>query len=64
MTGNSWEHIPDVLRPIDIKEILNIGQTQAYDLIHSNQFHYIRIGRKYLIPKQSFIDWLEGNGNE
>ncbi|MED5015932.1 helix-turn-helix domain-containing protein [Paenibacillus chibensis] len=59
--STSWDHIPDVLSPMDIRKILKIGQSQAYNLVHSKEFHHIKIGNKYLIPKQSFIDWLEGN---
>ncbi|PJN57290.1 hypothetical protein PAEVO_40240 [Paenibacillus sp. GM2FR] len=58
---DSWRDLPEVMRPTDIKQILGIGQQQAYELINSNQFHYVRVGRTILIPKKAFINWLEGN---
>nr|WP_254778011.1 helix-turn-helix domain-containing protein [Paenibacillus sp. cl141a] len=36
--------------------MLGIGQQQAYELINSNQFHYVRVGRTILIPKKAFIN--------
>lgn len=57
---NMWDRIPDVLTPNDIQRILKIGRNQSYNLVNSGQLHYVRVGSKYLIPKQSFIDWLEG----
>lgn len=59
--NTTWDHIPDVLAPTDLRKILRIGKSQAYDLVNSQQFHHIRIGRRILIPKQAFIDWLEGS---
>nr|WP_253806191.1 helix-turn-helix domain-containing protein [Paenibacillus sp. Cedars] len=29
-------------------------------MIKENRFHHVRVGRKMLVPKNSFIDWLEG----
>ncbi|ASA21273.1 helix-turn-helix domain-containing protein [Paenibacillus donghaensis] len=45
----------------NVQEILKIGRKQAYDLMASGQFHCIRIGRKWLIAKQGFVEWLEGD---
>lgn len=64
LKNTTWGHIPDVLTPTDIHRVLKIGKKQAYDLVHSKQFHHIKIGNKYLIPKQPFVDWLEGNNAE
>lgn len=57
---NAWAHIPEVLKVVDVQEILKIGKPQAYDLVASGQFHCIKFGRRWLIPKQGFIEWLEG----
>jgi len=57
---NAWAHIPEVLKVVDVQEILKIGKSQAYDLVASGQFHCIKFGRRWLIPKQGFIEWLEG----
>ncbi|WP_422657348.1 helix-turn-helix domain-containing protein [Paenibacillus sp. EC2-1] len=57
---DTWKDIPEVLTPKDVQRILKVGLNQAYNLVKSNQFHHITIGRKILIPKQSFINWLEG----
>ncbi|OME27367.1 hypothetical protein BSK57_05530 [Paenibacillus odorifer] len=57
---STWDHVPDVLKVKDLQEILKIGRNQAYDLAASGQFYIIKIGRKMLIPKPGFIEWLEG----
>jgi hypothetical protein len=49
-----------VLNVADIQKVLGIGGRQAYDLVNSEQFRVIRIGRTIKIPKDSFISWLNG----
>jgi predicted DNA-binding transcriptional regulator AlpA len=54
------DNYPDVLNVHDVQEILGIGRQQAYQLVSSNAFHTIRIGRRIKILKEVFIAWLQG----
>ena len=45
----------------DIKNMLGIGKNQAYALVNSGEFHVCHIGKKIIIPKIVFNDWLVGN---
>ncbi len=45
----------------EIMDILNIGKNSAYNLIHSDKFHYVKIGGHYRISKKSFDEWLESS---
>lgn len=49
---------PEVLTVKDIQTILGIGQSKAYGLARSGEFHTIRIGTMIKIPKYTFIQWL------
>lgn len=51
---------PDVLNVDHIQEILGIGRVQAYQLVSSNQFHIVKIGKRIKISKEVFIKWLSG----
>jgi len=42
----------------DIQDILQIGTSSAYSLLHSHAFPVIRIGRSYRIPAEPFYEWL------
>lgn len=42
----------------EIKEYLHIGTNAAYNLIHSNSFPVIRIGRLYRVPREKFYEWV------
>lgn len=60
MEKSCFEDLPEVLEPLDIKAFLKISKTAAYELVKSNQFHTVKIGRNYKIPKKSFQLWFEG----
>ena len=48
----------DVLTVNDLMNILHIGKSKAYELLRSKTIPSIRIGKKYLIPKNLFIEFL------
>ena len=48
----------------EIQDILGIGRTSAYNLIHKNLFHCVRIGGSIRISKKSFDAWLEGQDGD
>nr|WP_306075108.1 helix-turn-helix domain-containing protein [Neobacillus sp. 179.-C4.2 HS]MDP5195055.1 helix-turn-helix domain-containing protein [Neobacillus sp. 179.-C4.2 HS] len=61
---NQYCRLPDVLDVKDIKTFLNIGRAQAYELANSGAFHVVRINRRIKIPKQNFVEWFEGRGDQ
>lgn len=47
---------------LSVKEaagMMGIGLNNMYDLIHSTGFPVVTVGRKKLIIKSKFIEWLE-----
>lgn len=48
----------------DIKDMLGIGKNQAYTLVNSGEFHICHIGKKIVIPKIAFENWLLGNDKQ
>lgn len=48
---------------VEIQEMLGCGRNKVYNLIteafeKKNMFHVIKVGKNYLIPKESFHNWL------
>jgi excisionase family DNA binding protein len=43
----------------DIKKMFDIGTTKAYNIISSEGFPSIKIGRKYIVPKEEFDKWVK-----
>lgn len=49
-----------VLEVKDIAKWLQIGKRQAYELVASNVFHSVRVGKKIKISRSVFEEWLNG----
>ena len=47
----NFEDYPDVLNVSDIQKLLGIGRKQAYELVHSEAFHVINIGKRIKVSK-------------
>lgn len=43
----------------EIAEILGIGRTSAYRIVHSGGFNVVRVGTAIRISKESFDAWLD-----
>ena len=52
------EQVPLVLQVKDLQKILSIGHNTAYTLIRSGEIRSIRVGRKYIIPKDAVVQYL------
>lgn len=45
-------------------ELIGISKPKMYELIHSNEIPSIHVGKKIVIARQAFMDWLsEGDTN-
>jgi excisionase family DNA binding protein len=42
-----------------VAQELNIARGTAYDLVHSQGFPVVKIGRCWGIPRQAFEKWLD-----
>ena len=55
-----FRNFPDIVNIQQITEMLNIGKSSAYNLLKTQQIRHVRIGTKYIIPRQSVIDFTNG----
>lgn len=42
----------------EVAEILNIGMNKVYELLERNVIPNVKVGRRYIIPKQTLEKWL------
>jgi len=53
---------PVMLRAEDVAAILRISRSKAYDLMHSEGFPTLRIGKhKLLVSKELFLAWIDSS---
>lgn len=58
MANSFFANYPDVVSVEDVQAMLHIGRNAAYGLLQSGAISAIRVGKKYIIPKASVIDFL------
>ncbi len=58
MESPMFSEYPDVITVEQLMEMLHIGKNAAYSLLKSGEIRTIRIGRRYIIPKQSIITYI------
>ncbi|EDO6859612.1 helix-turn-helix domain-containing protein [Campylobacter coli] len=44
----------------DIMKLTGVGRDKAYGLLHSKQFPVRMIGKRLMVHKDIFNDWLKG----
>ena len=45
----------------DLADLLPIGKTNLYSLVHSKDFPAITVGRRIIIPIDKFNEWLNSS---
>ena len=49
----------DIVSGDDVMKMLHIGRTAVYTLLQNGSIRSVKVGRKYIIPKQSVIDFVK-----
>ena len=55
----SFDQLPLVLNADQLAKVLGISRANAYFLLHSKGFPTLRIGKRMVVPKDKFLEWLE-----
>ena len=58
MTNEMFKEYPDVLTPGDLQKMLHIGRNAVYKILNEKLIDTIKIGKKYIIPKDNVIKYL------
>lgn len=63
MSTNSgiYDNLPAVLNASQLASALGISRAGAYQLLNSETFPTLRIGKRLLVPKDRLIDWIDQN---
>lgn len=56
--GNMFVDYPDIVSIDELQSMLNIGRNTAYKLLKDNLIKTIKVGKKYIIPKASVVNFV------
>ena len=57
----TFENLPNVLSAEQLAQTLGISRAGAYQLLHSEGFPTLRIGKRMLVPRDKLAEWIEKN---
>ena len=60
-TYKAFEDYPDVLQAKHCRAILGISEAKTYEVLKSHKCPSFKIGKRILIRKEAFIDYLRAN---
>ena len=63
MSNKTFEQLPDILDARQLANALRISRAGAYNLLSSEDFPTLRIGRRKLVMKNDLITWLKSHTN-
>ena len=55
----SYDELPLFLNAGTVAEVLGVSPSSSYELMHEKDFPALRIGNRIVVPKESFIQWVE-----
>lgn len=60
MTYTSWNDAPLMLSISEAAQLIGISRSNMYALTHSkNGVPVLKIGGRYLVPKEALKEWIE-----
>ena len=63
MSYQIFDGLPDILDATQIASALRISRAGAYNLLSSEDFPTMHIGRRKLVMKNDLIQWLKSHTN-
>ena len=63
MPRELFEDMPDVMDARHLAQALRISRASAYNLLNSDDFPTLRIGKRKLVMRDDLIAWLKSQTN-
>ena len=58
---HSLEELPLMMNMTDVAAVLGISRAGAYKLAHNADFPAFQIGRRIVVSREKFLEWLDGS---
>lgn len=57
----SLDDLPLALGAEDVAQVLGVSRAQAYNLMRSEGFPTLKIGKRMSVPKHKLIEWIDAH---
>ena len=59
-TYTNIEELPLTLKAHEAAAVLRISKSKVYELVRTESFPAVRIGKRVVIPRDKLIQWMNG----
>ena len=56
----SYDDLPMFLNAKMVAQLLGVSPSSAYELMHEESFPTLQVGSRLVVPRDKFIDWMNG----
>ena len=56
----SYDELPLFLNAEMVAKLLGVSPSSAYELMHEKNFPTLQVGSRLVVPRDKFIDWMNG----
>ncbi len=60
---NIFKEYDDVVTVDDVMKMLHIGRNNVYKLLNDNSIKTVKVGKRFIIPKRSVIEFVTIQAN-
>jgi predicted DNA-binding transcriptional regulator AlpA len=57
----NYDQLPLALNADDVAQVLGVSRAQAYNLMRSEGFPTLKIGKRMTVPKHKLIEWIDAH---
>ena len=55
-----YRELPVFLNARMVADLLGVSQSTAYELMHEKSFPTLQVRSRLVVPKDAFLDWMNG----
>jgi len=55
-----FKELPLFLNASMVADLLGVSQSTAYELMHEKDFPTLRVGSRMVVPRDRFLEWMNG----
>ena len=59
ITYTNYDQLPLALNADDVAQVLGVSRAQAYNLMRSEGFPTLKIGKRMSVPKNKLLEWID-----
>jgi len=57
-TVQDVKELPAILSVEQMRQLLGVSRPKAYELVHTQGFPVVRLGRAIRIPREALMEWI------